>query len=527
MSRLFQQLQAVARQHPAHIALRDTQGSLSYSQLFTEVRRLTQQLQSAEVQHAGIWLENSRRWVIVQLAALQSGVRVTPIPPFFSLSQQRHLCQQTGMDILFTDKYQHALLLDHHFRPGAIDGSFQRLSTPAAVPDETCLITFTSGTTGTPKGVCLSEQQLIHVCRSLLEQIQPSADSMHLCLTPLAVLLENLAGVFVPLLNGACSLLLPPAKTGLRGSSQFNALQFANSLNHYRPDSLILMPEFLKALVTLTEQQHIEHYPRFIAVGGGLVSSSLLARAERLGLPVYQGYGLSECASVVSLNTLAANRPGSVGKPLPHCQVRLAPDGEILVSGNNLPGYLGSNRTQPPETELATGDYGWFDEEGYLYIRGRKKNLMITSQGRNLCPEWLEAELTALPAIQQACVFADGRADNLAIISHTASKHEVTRQIQQLNTRLPDYARIAHWLPSQSPFTPGNRQLTANGRLKRRQITEDYAALLAAPHTTIDCLNQQNSAQNTSQKTGLLSSQQQAGTATAHPLAPEHLETQI
>nr|BFE97661.1 hypothetical protein GCM10020185_81970 [Pseudomonas brassicacearum subsp. brassicacearum] len=105
------------------------------------------------------------------------------------------------------------------------------------------------------------------------------------------------------------------------------------------------------------------HIVRFAAVGGARVSHDLLQRAQRVGLPVFEGYGLSECASVVCLNRPQAHRAGSVGQPLPHVEIRLADDGEVLIKGSTLLGYLG----EPPHTSewWPSGDLGEFDEEGF------------------------------------------------------------------------------------------------------------------------------------------------------------------
>ena len=100
------------------------------------------------------------------------------------------------------------------------------------------------------------------------------------------------------------------------------------------------------------------------------------------------------------LNTPRALRAGTVGRPLPHCRVRIGDDGEVFVSGATMEGYLGDGRAPP--AEIATGDIGHLDEEGFLHISGRKKNLLITSYGRNISPEWVEAALTAAPSIAQA-----------------------------------------------------------------------------------------------------------------------------
>jgi long-subunit acyl-CoA synthetase (AMP-forming) len=181
---------------------------------------------------------------------------------------------------------------------------------------------------------------------------------------------------------------------------------------------------------------------RFIAVGGAPVSPLLLKRARALGLPVYEGYGLSEAASVVSMNVPGKDCIGSVGQPLPHGSVDIADDGEIVVRGNLFSGYLGQPFRQIEE--WATGDIGFIDSDGHLHITGRKKTAFATAHGRKLAPEWIESELTGTSAIAQAALFGEGRSWNIAVVvpCDAAAGARIGPDIEVLNQTLPDYARV-------------------------------------------------------------------------------------
>jgi len=215
---------------------------------------------------------------------------------------------------------------------------------------------------------------------------------------------------------------------------------------------------------------------RFLAVGGAPVARSLLTRASQQGLPVYEGYGLSECASVVAVNTPAACRPGTVGRPLPHVQLDFAADGEILVSGACFKGYLAA-REQPLIDPWPTGDLGFLDDEGYLHLTGRKKNIFITAFGRNVAPEWVERELVLQPVVHQVAVFGEGRPWNVAVVVKApgADQAMVDAAIAITNRDLPDYARVRGWVPAVEAFQLDNGQLTATGRLRRAVIWKIYA----------------------------------------------------
>ncbi|MEJ2743637.1 MAG: AMP-binding protein [Gammaproteobacteria bacterium] len=351
-----------------------------------------------------------------------------------------------------------------------------------SVPKGTQLITFTSGTTGQPKGVCLSLALINAVTQSLVETLELETIETHLCLMPLAILLENIAGVFVPLLAGKTVIVKPISTLGLGGSSHLHPGRFSQTLQRLKPDSLILTPALLNAVMQHALSTPQAHIPRYMALGGGVTSNRLLTQAQQLKLPVYQGYGLSECGSVVTVNTPQHNKIGTVGRALPGRAISLAADGEILIDSDHFLGYLSDTESAPSRItsedgheQLPTGDLGEIDDAGFLTLKGRKKSQYITAFGRNVSPEWIEAELTSLPHIAQACLAGDGEATLSALIVPTPGSRatDVQRAIDALNSTLPDYARIHHWTPAQA-FSVQNDQLTFSGRLKRQTILHDY-----------------------------------------------------
>jgi long-subunit acyl-CoA synthetase (AMP-forming) len=193
-------------------------------------------------------------------------------------------------------------------------------------------------------------------------------------------------------------------------------------------------------------------------------------------LPVYEGYGLSEAASVISVNRPDARRPGSVGKPLPHVELSFADDGEIVVRGRLFSGYLGEAEAVEKDV-WPTGDLGYLDDEGFLYLTGRKKHIFITSFGRNVSPEWVERELLAEPAIAQCCVFGEARPFNVAVIvpGKDADRDGIQKAVTAANKRLPDYAAISDWLIAEEPFSVANGLWTGTGRPRRQAIFDAYA----------------------------------------------------
>lgn len=477
------------QRQPGAIALAGVEHSLTYHDLAVTLAQASAQLNTLPGKVIGLALDNSPLWAVLDLAGLHAGATIIPLPFFFSAEQIAHSIRDAGISSILTDQpeqYQKLLSaagietesVTRHEVSGLPYCEIRLRSIAARpLPVGTVKVTYTSGTTGHPKGVCLSADALQQVATSLLQATRGKPADRHVCVLPLATLLENLAGVYVPLLAGATCHLLPLAQVGLSGSSGLDIKKMLAALIQCRATTTILTPQLLHALVAAIAAGHpAPAQLRFVAIGGAPVSTRLLEQAEILGVPVFEGYGLSECASVVALNTEAERCIGSVGKPLPHARIKFAADGEIMVAGATLLGYT----RQPEFTDefWPTGDIGHLDDRGFLHLTGRKKNIFITSFGRNVSPEWVERELTLHPAIAQAAVFGEARPWNVAVIVPRGNSPEtiaaVEQAIAEANHVLPDYARVKYWLPAQTPFLPQNGQLTANGRLKREAIWALY-----------------------------------------------------
>ncbi|WP_163650415.1 AMP-binding protein [Modicisalibacter sp. 'Wilcox'] len=475
--RFHRHLTHLARTRPAAIALEDARRRLSYAALVAEINTRVTRLQAVDAGRVGLALDNGIDWALWDLALLVTGRVNVPLPGFFSPAQLTHVTGQAGLDSLIGPPELGEAL---GFTPGPDPAlARRRVDTPPALPADTTKITFTSGTSGTPRGVCLDAEAPLRVAESLAAIATECRVQRHLALLPLATLLENVGGLYAPLWMGATSVLPGLATLGWQGASGFDVTAARRQLEHHRPHSLILVPQLLEAL--LADPGGPARFPgRFIAVGGARVSPHLLERARGIGWPVFEGYGLSECASVVSVNRPGDDRPGSVGRPLPHVRVTLAEDGEIQVAGNLMLGYLGDESPMP--TAWPTGDLGR-REAGRLILEGRRKQLFITAYGRNVDPAWVEAELTAEPAIAQAWVHGEALPANRALLvpAHGGiDEARLAAAVAAANARLPDYARITHWRRS-APFTPAEGLCTANGRLRREALAARYRDWLDAP----------------------------------------------
>ena len=180
----------------------------------------------------------------------------------------------------------------------------------------------------------------------------------------------------------------------------------------------------------------------------------------------------------MSLNLPSQEKIGSVGKPLPHLHIIISEAGEIVIEGQSMLGYLGE--LNQPLDRIHTGDLGYIDEDGYIFVSGRKNNKIVSSFGRNISPEWVEANLTASAVISQIAVFGEARPSlSAVVVSASNSNQEIQEAIDECNKSLPDYAQIRQWVSAEQPFMPNNNLLTNNGRLKRRNIEKVYQRQLA------------------------------------------------
>ena len=435
----------------------------------------------------GIIADNSMEWIAIDLATQEIGLTLVPLPSFFTPSQWLHAIKSSGMQAIFCPQEDVVRNLGFVFQNGYVGELklFESMSVLSSMVDQPNLvevqkITYTSGTTSEPKGVCLSTDQQWSVAQSLEEALRLLEIKKHLNVLPLSVLLENIAGVYTALSCGAENICVPLSEVGLHGSSNFDADACMVAIEKYQAESIILLPQMLQAIVARsTKQDPRLKSLKFVAVGGGKTPMALIKAAKSMGIPVYEGYGLSECASVLALNTPKDERIGSVGKVLSNRTIRVSKDGEIEVKNLNLPHYLEKTDELAASSGewLPTGDLGHLDDDGFLYLDGRKKNVLITSFGRNISPEWPESLLLGSGLFRQAMVIGDGQAQLGALLvtaKEGLSDEVIQAGVTSANQELPDYAQIKHWLLADEPFSPNNGLATANGRLKRDLIKKKF-----------------------------------------------------
>lgn len=480
MKQLLSRIERTALRSPRALAVTDGRVTLSYRQLLREVAEAAAAVGGERV---GLLADNGCAWAAADLAVARRGAVCVPMPGFFSDGQLAHLVADAGLDTVLADDPARVAAVagtapTATVRVAGRDLAVFRPSTAAdrsALPPGTAKVTYTSGTTGAPKGVCLSAAALERVTLALCEAVSAQHDDRSVALLPLSTLLENIGGLYAPLWAGGCAHLPALTDCGVTGSSGVDPERMLAALRHHDPSTVILVPQLLKALTEgVALGAPAPRSLRLAAVGGAAVSAGLVERARQYGIPAYEGYGLSEASSVVTLNRPGADRPGTAGRPLPHARLEVEEDGELVVRGELFLGYLGE--AAAVGDRWRTGDLGRIDEAGYLHILGRRKTAYATAFGRNVSPEWVESELVAAPEVAQAAVFGDRRPFNAAVLVPVpgATPEGLAAAVRAANARLPDYARVGAWLPATAPFTAAGGLATTSGSVLRDAVGHRY-----------------------------------------------------
>jgi long-chain acyl-CoA synthetase len=455
---------AVAGNKPALVS---PNGAISYRELIEHVRGHAQWAMRLP-QRVGLLFTKGPDYIVCDLALSFAGKELVPLPEFFSDAQLLHIAQAAQLSHVVADSASAERAMRLGLTVHELDAESVTNIVPAA---DAGRVIFTSGTTGKPKGVCLSGRQLLASVAALAEASRASAADRYLSVLPNSLLLEQIAGTYLPLSVGA-AIHLPAVIASSPGG------QLTIAAERERATAMVLVPELLVAWVKELQARG-NRGPgslRFIAVGGAPVSPRLATAAWEQGLPVYEGYGLSECSSVVSVNRPDARRAGTVGRPLSGVAVAID-EGEIVVGGPTvMSGYVGEHQISG---SWHTGDLGHFDADGYLIVTGRKDNVIVTAAGRNINPEWVENVIAADSRVGRCVVVAHDRELVALIIPTDSSVCSDAPAMHSLVTfaarALPDYAKPRRYLAMSDQEFRRLDLLTANSRPRRSEVSQVVA----------------------------------------------------
>ena len=385
-------------------------------------------------------------------------------------------------------------------------------------------IIYTSGTQGLPKGVVLSHGGILSNCEGAYELLHSlkGPDLTFLTWLPLSHSYEHVVQ-FVTLMmeakvfyNKSIETLLPTIKVAkphiMTAVPRFYNNLFAKMQINLKNQSQFKQNLFNQAILLGTKKLHQQKLSisekifdflldklvrkkvlnnfggRLMAFvsGGGPLDSRVGEALNALGLKTLQGYGLTETSPVVSCNPLHKVKVETVGPIFPGVEVKLAEDGEILVKGENLMlGYwnnLEATKKTIIDGWLHTGDIGEFDEEGYLKITDRKKDIIVSLGGDNIAPSKLENLLTLSSDIEQACVFGEQKNYIAALIilsaDSKATKEQIDLYIEKMNVDLSQPEKIKRYHIIDEPFTIENNLMTPTMKVRRHEVEKKYSEVI-------------------------------------------------
>ena len=456
----------------------------------------------AKGEHVAIWSENRPEWIWTLWGCLLEGVVLVPIDYRASadfllrvasiVKARAVVVGETVGDLATTTPVWKI----KEVASAGPDRTTSATSTVSA--DDVAEIIFTSGATSDPKGVVLTHRNILANIIPIEREVakykkyaRPFLPIRFLNLLPLSHMFGQAMATFVP-------PMLPGTVVFTRS---FAPEEIVTQIRQRRISVLVCVPKILEVLREYLQRAVPEtteppppgthwmlrwwRYRRAhklfgykfwaIVVGAAPLDAELEAFFGRLGFLVVQGYGLTETAPIVTLNHPFRAARGAVGKPIPGVEVRIADDGEILVRGDNVTrGYFNA----PEETRAAfkdgwfhTGDIGGFDDAGQLYIRGRKKEMIVTPEGLNVFPEDVERVLNGLPGVRDSAVIgapvAGSTAERVHAVLVLDDQTSVDIVVREANARLLDHQKIrtaAAWPGSELPRTEGTK------KLKRREL---------------------------------------------------------
>ena len=492
-------------------ALRFTNGvrtwRYSYRHLLERVGGLSRYLSDTGWQKGDrllLWGHNRPEWVIVFWACLTRGIQVVPIDAHSSLHWLRKVQQEVGARALVygpdqADCQELDLECWSFSRIDEISAQGGALPLEQVSPQDIAEIVYTSGTTGQPKGVLHRHANICANLRPFDREIdryrrwaRPFQPIRFLDLLPLSHMFGQSAGLFIPVLLGGASVFMeelhPAAVTSTIRRERVSVLvcvpRLLRSLQHFieesydLPSPLPAPPGWLGVLVRWWRYREVHRSFgwKFWAhvVGGAPVPPQLERFWSRLGFATLQGYGLTETSPVVAVNHPFSARPGSLGKVLEGQEIALGRDGEILVRGSNVvSGYLQEGREVPAvgaDGWLHTGDIAEMSADGYLYYKGRKKDVIVTSEGLNVYPEDVESVLNSLEEVRESAIVAlhlsgEDRLHAVLILKDPSAGGE--KVVGMANQQLETHQRIGSWSLWPERELP---RTASTWKVKRREI---------------------------------------------------------
>ena len=471
--------------------------SFTFSEVFTLLTEFSAHLKALGLkrrEHVAIVGENSPQWAISYFAAIWAGAIAVPldaraktehIRQVLVLSDSRFLIASAGFAEALGNigTVEHVIPMDK-----ALESQEDIEKTVAAEksnPEDVADIVFTSGTTGNPKGVMLSHASIMSALETLYSAFPITDEDTAFSILPIHHVYERIVGILLSFYCGQNVFF----------SRSIKPREMLSDLKVAKPTVWLNTPLILERLLLRIEQGKAKNFLtralpsrlfgkmakkrlgldrlKLIVSGGAALSEPASEGLEKYEFPLLQGYGMSETSAVIAANPFSRPKNASGGMILENSEVEIRDVdsegiGEICVRGPNvMDGYYknpaATREILSDDGWLRTGDLGYFDHEGYLYITGRKKSVIVTKGGKNISPEEIEEKLTPLETVEEAIVFspdderiqavifpeAEGISKRLGQSPQHGDDERIwdilKGQITELNRRLEPHKRISHF----------------------------------------------------------------------------------
>lgn len=543
--------------------------SISFRDLNESINCFSEKLHLWGVQKddkVGIISPNRPEWVITDLATLKLGAVLVPVYETLSSSEIRYILNDAEVKVLITageylDKVRKiqnevetlikTIVIDKEDLAPPKEELFtctgrkgKTLDKASGIANELATIVYTSGTTGKPKGVMLTQENIISNALALIERGQVTAQDIFLSFLPLSHMYERTVGYYAPLFAGATIAYVQNINTiavnmleirptivnvvprllekmyekiwaTVHTGSHIKKVLFLAAVknkNTYRellanckrvPYILKVKCKLLDTLVCRKVRRKVGGRLRFFSSGGASLKKEISIFFDNFGIPVLEGYGLTETSPVLTSNSQNDYKIGSAGKPLPNVQIRIKEtNSEVMAKGPGIMlGYFRNKQATDAAIDAEgwfhTGDIGCLDEEGYLSITGRLKEILVTSYGQKILPDYVEDQLLNSIFIKQVMVYGDGEKYLSALIVPNKEQLKkkfllqdpvnwpeiferedirqfINTEIEKNSINLARYERIKQFALLEEAFSIENGLLTPTLKTKRKEVLKRY-----------------------------------------------------
>ena len=543
-----------------------------WREIADEVRRWQRAL-AAEGLAAGcrvaVMLPNGVNWILCDQAVLGSGLVLVPLFSHDNAGNVEHVLRDSGAEVLVTDgprfdviagiaslsalkrivligaapppDLPNAVALDDWIAGGHDPA-------PCAVSSgDLATLIYTSGTTGPAKGVALTHDNILANVIAVRKSFPMGADNLFLSFLPLSHIFERTAGYYLSMLLGAevafarSVLQLREDMAAVKPTAMLAVPRVYDGIYEKLIASIESAPAFIRrAFALLSDPERAQEAGGFevirsqllldllvgrrirrvfggrmrYALSGGAALSAKVARTFiMLGVPVYQGYGLTETSPVVAVNRQNDNVPGSIGPPIDGVEVKIGDNDELLTRSRYvMQGYwnLPEANAQAIDADgwFHTGDQARMDDQGRLYISGRIKEIIVMSNGEKIPPVDMENALVTDAMFSQAMVYGEGRSYLIALLvlnpdelarclrdngaagddgalDREPLKSELMKRVSEKLAGFPSYAKVRRVIALREPWTIENEMLTPTMKLKRRPIVERHRERIEAVYRSL------------------------------------------